>query len=495
MARNFNVRNDEIVRKIQSELPRRERNDAIIQKLNERFVREHNDSYRIMEGVRERNDAWQNVMTGMGILGRDRKEQTAFADEIRLAETVCRNLYTYSGLAQTTVTLPVYDALRKQFTVAGDTDNKIRDKMKLLGADYQLFRARAWARCYGGAMIVMMINDGGKLTDELNWDNIKDIESIRVYHRYRTARQTFYLDPSKPNYWETETFFVNPPRGNGYAVHESRCLIFDGVDVAPEIRVGNVMWGDSVYQSIFQRLRGLGESYNNIEHIIGEFLLMITKIKGLASKIASGHEMEIIKRMQTVNLTRHLQNSYLLDADGEDATRSAASVSGLRELMEVMMMGYSADCRIPVRKLFGTPIAGAGLSNNGDAETRDYYDFVASSEQVQGIQPSLERLVKVIMCCKEGDFGGTEIDNWKIVWSPLLEEPMSVQLQNKSKQADIDGKYHNIEGDDGKVLSAAEIRRNRFGGGSYSHDTILEEDVHKPGAKGEGDLQTINKGE
>lgn len=492
MSRNFNVRTDAIIAKIKSEKKPNERNDAIIDALNERFVKQHNNAYGVLETIYERNDSWQNVMSGMGITGRDRKEATSFAAEARVAETVCRNLFTYSGLAQTIAQLPTYDALRQWFTVDGDVENLVQNKMKILGAKYQLLRARVWARVYGGALVVMLIDDGGLLTDPLDWKNIKNIEGLKVFHRYRTARQTYYLDPSKANYWETETYFVNPPRGTGFSVHESRCLVFDGVDVPPEIRVGNVMWGDSVYQAIFQRLRGLGESYNNIEHIIGEFLLMVTKIKGLSQKIAEGKEAEVIKRAMTINMTRHLQNSYMLDADGEDATRISANTAGLRDLVETLMMGVSADCRIPVRRLFGSPIAG-GMNNSGENEVRDYYDFVDAFEREQGILAPLEKLVKVIMLCKDGDFKGQELEGWKINFPPLWEEPLSVQIANKKLQAEVDEKYLSIGDDYGMVLSRDEVRRSRFANG-HSFDTTLDEDVTEPTEKGGEDLAGMTQG-
>ena len=491
MPYNFNSGNNSVVTR--SLLRGGKNNEKIIDQLNERFITSHNDEYQVVDMLQARNDSWQNVMSGMGIAGRDRKESTSFSSEMRLAETICRNLYTYSGLSKAIADLPVYDGLRQWFTVSGDTENLIQNKMKKLGAKYELSRAWRWARCYGGALVVMGINDGRELTDPVDQKNIKNIEFLKVYHRYRTSRQTYYLDPTQGNYWETETYFVNPPRGTGYQVHESRCLIFDGIDVAPEIRVGNVMWGDSVFQAVYSRLRGLGEAYNNIEHIIGEFLLMVTKIKGLSSKIAEGKVDEIIRRAITVNQTRHLQNSYMIDADGEDAQRISATVSGLGELMEKLMMAVSAECRIPIRRLFGTPIGGAGLSNNGDAETRDYYDFVTAEREVT-LLPPLEKLIKYIMISSEGDFGGKEIDNWQIVFPPMWEEPMSVQLDNKLKQANVDKLYNEIIGDEGPVLTRDEIRESRFQG-KYSHDTVLDEDRHETSKKGIEDLGHKSKGE
>lgn len=415
-------------------------------------------------------DGWTNFFTGMGVVGVDRKQSTSFASEFRLSETDCRNLYTYSGLARKIARLPVYDGFRKKFTIEADTDNIIvNEEFKRLNAWRRLTQAGTWARGYGGAIMVVFANDGRLLDEPLDENNIRDIEKIEIYQRWRGMRASWYLDPMDPKYAETETWVINPVTQfpKNFTVHESRCIVFDGEDVDPTVRQGNYWWGDSVYQAIYQRLRGLGESYNNVEHIIGEFIIMVQYLKGLAMKIGDNSEEDIVKRVQIQNLTRHLMGTYLADADGEKVERMSATTTGLRDLMEVLMMAVSAECNIPIRKLFGTPIQAAGLGKDGDEETQDYYDFVVADRQ-DNREPQVERLCKLIMLAKQGPFRGVELPNWKITWPPLREEPMSTQLENKNKQADIDRKYWDMG-----VHDENEIRDNRFGGDSYSFDNPL----------------------
>lgn len=444
----------------------------------------------IKNDAAQRADGWANFITGMGTLGSDRKEATTFAADWRLTESQCRDLYTYSGLGGRIVDLVVYDALRKWFTVDGDTDNLIENECKRLNVKLRIRRAWRYARCYGGALMVVHANDGGLLVDPLNENNIQDIEKIEVFHRWRVNRISYYTDPTDLKYGETELFLVNPTNPFGsqsFQVHESRCIVFDGLDVAPEIRMGNNWWGDTIYQRIYQRLRGLGEAYSNVEHIIGEFNLLITKIKGLSQKLAEGKENELVARAQTNNLTRHVMGSYLLDADGEDATRITSAVGGLDKLMEVLMMSVSAETSYPIRKLFGTPITGAGLSNNGDSDTRDYYDFVIAEREESALS-QIERLVKLLMLQKRGAFKGKELPNWQITFPPLAEDTAQQQLANKKTQAEIDRQHFDMG-----VLEPEEIRDSRFGGDSFSFDTVLQA-RKTPSEKGEEDLgsATVN---
>jgi phage-related protein (TIGR01555 family) len=412
-----------------------------------------------------RSDGWSNVYTGLGQQGRDRKEYTEFASDFRLPETLCRNLYTYYGLARSIVEMPVYDQFRQHFTVEGDKDNQIEQEFKRIanslatGAWKEFYRARHYARVYGGSLIVLHAKDGHYNDEPLDENNIQSIEKIEAFHRWQTSRLSYYLDKNDTRYGNTEMFLISPrkPFTVSFPIHESRCIIFDGVDVPMEVRTNNQLWGDSVYQSIYQRLRGVGEGMLNIEHIIGEFILLIAKIKGLASKLADKEgAQKIVERITMNNLMRHLMGSYAVDADGEDATRLSAPVTGLRELMEVLMMGLSADVRIPIRRLFGTPIVAAGLGKDGDQETKDYFNY-AEADRDDNAAPQIDRFIKLLMLQKQGPFRGVEIPNWKTIWPPLYSEPMSVQLTNRKTMADID----NINWSMG-VYDEDEIRENGY---------------------------------
>lgn len=423
-----------------------------------------------------RADGWGNIYTGLGQANRDRKENTSFAADYRLPETLCRNLYVYYGLARTIAEMPVYDGFRQHFTVEGDKDNLIDQEFKRIknslgyGAWKEFYRARNYARIYGGSLIVVHYKDGGFLDEPLDENRIESIEKIEAFHRWQVSRLSYYLDPADPKYGDTEMFLISPrkPFTVSFPIHESRCIVFDGMDVPMEIRTNNQLWGDSVYQAIYQRLRAVGESMLNIEHIIGEFILLITKIKGLAQKIGDKEgEKKLVARLSMNNLMRSLMGSYAVDADGEEATRLSSPVTGLRELMEVLLMGLSADVRIPIRRLFGTPIAAAGLGKEGDQETRDYYDWV-KADRDDNATPQIERFVKMLMLQRSGPFGGKELPGWKINWPPLWEEPMTTQLQNKKIQSEIDRTNWEMG-----VYDEQEIRESGYEN-SHSFDRIMK---------------------
>ena len=111
------------------------------------------------------SDGWGNIVTGMGDKAYDRKMSTYFNPEMRLPEPLLVNLLTYSGLFRKTIMAPIYDALRKWFTIEGDTNNEIANETKRLGLKQQLTRAWWNSRTFGGALVVIHANDGRDIRD------------------------------------------------------------------------------------------------------------------------------------------------------------------------------------------------------------------------------------------------------------------------------------------------------------------------------------------
>ena len=40
-----------------------------------------------------------------------------------------------------------------------------------------------WSRLYGGALIVMIVDDGRYLEDPLDWEEVKELEELMLYER------------------------------------------------------------------------------------------------------------------------------------------------------------------------------------------------------------------------------------------------------------------------------------------------------------------------
>lgn len=415
--------------------------------------------------LKEKADGWANLFTGMGVRGRDKRTRTQWQTETRLTDSLLQSLYRGEGFAQRIVDLPANDMTREWFYIEGDDQNLILDKMKSLHAKVEFNRALRWARLYGGALMIAGVNDGGSLEDELNLDNIKDVEFLRVVDRSRVNPIEWYDDPNDKRYNEVKMYQVSPIRGTPYEVHESRTARFDGVDVPQRIRQENQGWGDSVLQAAYTRVKGLAESYCHIETIITEFIIGVLKVNGLADLIATGRENLVQKRLTQVDLSKTIINSVLIDNE-EEYSRISGRVSGLDGLLDKLIQALSAVTGIPVTLLMGQ--SPAGLQATGASDIRFYYDMIAGQQETK-LQPHIEWLTKLIMLSKEEPFTGKEFDGWKIEFNPLWQLTQKEQTEVRNAQAQADERYI-LAG----VLSPDEVAKSRFGGKSFSLDTTLE---------------------
>ena len=420
------------------------------------------------EDIREmklRTDGWGNLLTGLGTANVDKKQSTVFNVNSLIDRSTLSYLYMQDGLAKKIVSLPAGDMVREWFTVDGDPDGDIIKRLELLKTKSMFEKALNWSRLFGGSVLFMGIDDGqSDPILPLNENNIRSISFLKEYDRHHAVKYEYYKDKTQEKYGEVEIYDIYPEQGASFRVHESRILRFDG-EMIPQDFASNVdHWGLSVLESVYSRLRGIGETYLDIEHIISEFIIGVLKIENLAELIASGEEQQIKTRLNLIDLSKHIINTVLLDST-EDMQRVSSTVTGLPDLISKMEQALSAVCGIPQTLLFGD--SPSGLNATGESDLRIYYDKISTAQETK-MSDNLNRLISLILM-EKGSNISVEND-WKINFTSLWQPTEKELAETRKIQSETDTKYFEIG-----VLSANEIRESRFGGNGYSSDTILGE--------------------
>lgn len=421
---------------------------------------------KMVEKALARGDGWANLLTGMGTTTGDRKMSTTFVANAMLDETSLMYIYAHDGLGARIIDVPVEDMLRQGFKVTGDTDGLVYRDLKTFNGIFQIERALKWGSLYGGAIAVIGIDDGGIYEVPVRESGIRRITHLHVYDRYRTSvtSSDLYSDPSDRKFREPQFYNVSPIEGAPFRVHESRVLRFEGMDVPERLRLQQEGWGSSDLQRAYVRLKGLGEGYLNVEHIIGEFVLGVLTIQNLQEMIAAGKENLVKKRLALIDQSKHVLNTILLDVN-EQFQRQTATVSGLDGLVRMLVQALSATTSIPVTVLMGE--SPAGLNATGASDIRRYYDMV-KGRQENRLEPQLVKLIKYIMLARDGSFKGRVPDNWQVEFEPLWQPTEAEIADLRLKVAQADTVYL-----DRDVVSPEEIRASRFGGDQYSMDVKL----------------------
>lgn len=421
----------------------------------------------LTDAIKRRLDGWVNMLTGLGMLSRDKTSNTSFVGQKTFQEPELADMYRCEGLAKRIVNLPVREMTRKGFKITGDPEGMVIAEMKRLKANELIPDLLRWSRVFGGAIAVLWIDDGRELEEELNENDIKSIEAIRVYDRYRVNRNAgIDNDIKSKTYGETLIYEITPISGSPFKVHRSRVIIDDGENIPDRLRNQNKGWGDSVYQAVYEKIRAYGSALKITENIIDDFILTILSIENLQDMIASGEDGEnLIKtRLNLMDLSKNVINTILLDSK-EQFTKQSSSVAGLSDLIDRFAQAVSSVTGIPITLLLGT--SPKGLNATGESDITLWYDNIAST-QIDELEPIIRRLSYLIMLAKNGPFKGKPLDKWDIVFNPLWEMSEKEQAELHKTQAEADERYINAG-----VLRPEEVAISRFGGGKYNIQTDL----------------------
>jgi len=147
-------------------------------------------------------DGWNNIYTKEGTPDRAKSTGFNFKRDLRIGEQTAREIYRSDGFGSKIVDRPVGDMVRAWFDVIGDTDGVINKFLRTIHAKKEVKKALTWSKVFGGSLILMGIEDGGEWADPLDENNIKSIEFLKVYDRYRVTWNTddLFDDENEPKF-------------------------------------------------------------------------------------------------------------------------------------------------------------------------------------------------------------------------------------------------------------------------------------------------------
>lgn len=416
--------------------------------------------------IKERLDGWFNVFTGMGNANTDKRVNTKFALSEILSDQDLIEIYRGDGLGRRVIDVPVGDSIRNWFYIENDTDNVIIRYLARLSAKKYVKSALRWSRLFGGSVLYMGVDDGQTAEKPVNETRIKGIRFFEVYDKRSISwmPDDLYSDERNPKFGQPEIYTItNPTTSMSFRVHESRCLVFNGVDTPEREKVSNGGWGDSILQAIFTRLRGVCDSLAGVEAINTEFIVGVLKISNLAQLLSNKDGETLLReRLKALDLSKHVLNSFVIDKNEEYERASSFGVSGLRDLVDVLIDVLCGISGIPRVKLVGDQAKGLGGEAAGNI--RMYYDEIATHQE-DDIEPQLNKLVSY--CMKASEVEQKEFKNWRIVFNSLWKPTEKEEAETRLLNAKTDTLY--IQ----SGLPAEYFFLSRFGGQSYGREISI----------------------
>jgi len=415
-------------------------------------------------------DGWVNVISE---LGTDADKRTGFRFRRgRIDRTALSRRFVTDALTSRIAELPAREMTRKwvRLDVSDDPDaiSEMTQEWRRLGVRSKFQEAITWSRLHGGAGIIMFARDDeSDMSTPLNVDSLQEIESLKVVDGDDLKAWKYYQDPDDPEKFDTpELYTLNTVSRSSKVIHETRVLIFDGDPIPNRERRERDGWGASAVERSEQPLEDYLQGAHGIAHALTDFAQAVLKIKGLANMLKHGEDVLVRKRIQMMDRLRSVMKLVPVDADLEDFSRVPTPMAGVPEALDRLAELLSASTEIPIALLLGRSVG--GLSDSDSAVIRGFYDSIASKQE-RLVVPQLTELTHLLFIASDGPTGGEEPDSWLIETVPLWQLDEKEEAEVRKLTAETDRSYL----EDG-VLHADEVRTSRFGGESYSVETVID---------------------
>lgn len=433
-----------------------------------------------------RLDGYYNVLNKYGTQ-HDSTEYYQWASGTAVSDAELADLYAGNGLFATIIDAPANDATKNGIDLGikdKDLQKQLDDRLQTIHYQSKLSKALRWARLFGGAAVVMLVDDGRLLQEPLNWRDVHGVDELLVYGRnemFPLWINGYENNPDDEDYRKggtgiPEYYQVSSVYGN-YTVHSSRCLIFHNSDIPEGSTLANLYrtWGIPEYMRIREELRNasIGPGYSI--RLLERLSMATYKMKNLANVLSTADgEDAVLQRMEMLDLARNLLNMVFIDADGEDVGIQSLSVAGVKDILDNACAMLSAVSHIPQTRLFGRSPAGENATGESDLE--NYKEFVGGI-QSGDLRDNTRTLVELVL---RGMTWSGEIKEvpeytvtYKSAWSPSDDEKATQDQAVAAAQlarAQTASTYVT-----NGILEATEVRRALVQDEQFDPENILTE--------------------
>lgn len=460
--------------------------EAERRRLNERgreILRRKNGAVRP-----HREDGYVNLLNKYGTK-QDNSEAYKFEREPVIPDMQLTGLYEGNGLFSKIIDTPAEEALKHGFDLNLKSDELnafVEDALDDLEWEERAATSIKWARLYGGALIVMLIDDGRGLEEPVDWEHIRSIDELRVYERsivqpdYASLYQQDYGGKGVGNrvskFGQPEYYYVSSIYGS-FKVHESRCLVFrNGVLPEQTSNATYLFWGMPEYVRIRRALRETVTAHTDSVKLLERSVQAIYSMKGLASLLTTDDgENQVLKRLQLVDTSRGLLNSIAIDSEGEQYDFKTFQFSGVKDVIDATCNMLSALTNIPQTILFGR--SPAGMNATGDSDFESYYNFVEKIQRLM-LKRNLRTLLDVVFRAGIASGDVAEEPDYKLEFKPLWSLSDTEQAavdQTKAQTALVKAQTAQAYVDM-QALDPTEVRRRLASDEEFDVEDIISED-------------------
>ena len=349
-------------------------------------------------------DSLQNFAANLGVgLDNPLSANTYGFNPITRNHTLLEWMHRGSWLAGVAVDVVADDMTRAGVDIRGDMEptqvEAIEQAATLFNIWPQVSDTIKWARLYGGAIAVMLI-DGQDPKTPLRLDTIgrDQFKGLLVLDRWMVEPSLNDLvtevgpDLGNPKYYDVTADAPALPR---MRVHYSRCLRLEGIRLPYYQRMMENLWGISIIERLYDRMIAYDSASTGAAQLVYRAYLRVYKIDSMREIIAAGGpgEANLLRFVDFMRRTQSIEGITLIDGKDDLAAMAQPSFAGLSDAMISFGQQVAGALQIPLTRLFGQ--SPTGMNATGESDLRTYYDGI-KQQQHRWLAVPLTRVYKAI---------------------------------------------------------------------------------------------------
>ncbi len=409
-----------------------------------------------------RADDYANVLTGLGG-AYDKSTYGLFVERPQLGFDQLSSVYEQDAVSARIIDRLVDDATREGFEIKGTDEAfdfaSVQSQLEDLDALNAIADAWRWSRLYGGALLLLNVNDGQPMDQPLNLDSASKLSSLQVIESPFATPSGFNPGLGARAFRRPETYEITVPFGSNKVrrVHRSRVIRFDGMRVPPTRMISNNGWGPSVLERVFTETSQLGEVMGYTRSVMHDLSILVFKMEGLRDQLCGTAQEQAEVRAVIEALRMSIDNLHAAAVDtNDDIHEMNRNTSGWRDLVLLFIDALVRATNYPRTVLLGEQPA--GLNASADSEIRSYFDWVASQQRMK-LTPAITRILDIILAIRSKT--ETVPGEYTIDYNPLWQPTEKEQAETRFVTAQADQIY--ILND---VMSPDEVREREISAGA-----------------------------
>lgn len=360
-------------------------------------------------------DAFQNQMARLGF-GQPNLNEGADYPLTRMSQNynLFTSLYRSSWIVRKIVDVFPSDMVKNWIKFNSSLDpekiSKINSVIRKTKTKEKIKEGLRWARLYGGAAGLILIDGDEDLSEPLDYDAIMldDYKGLLIFDRWNGIYPDIELedDISDEEYGYPKYYSISLSEANNnlmlsynkqdlVKVHHSRIVRFNGRDLPLWERQAEMFWGESEIEIVFEELKKRDNTSANIASLIFLANIRVLKMNDLGQLLGASTQKaqeNLYKVLQAQNQLMSNMGIYVMDKD-DDFGSEQYSFGGLNDIYESFMLDIAGACEMPVTKLFGREPT--GFNSTGESDLIQYYDTLEEKQETY-LQPIIDKLLPII---------------------------------------------------------------------------------------------------